>query len=110
MPSAAAIAGIGANGLRWRYEVRLSDLSKIVGEINDSGPDVRGEELARTLHGIAKRTRKFLELKGIEADFPALEALQWLEGFDVSDVDMEAVNEALNDLWDFFDYERILVR
>lgn len=81
-----------------------------MGQINDNGPEGREEELTTALRGIAARTRRFLRHRpNLEPDMSAEEALEWLENFDASQIDMDDVNAALGDLWDFFDYERALV-
>ncbi len=104
MTSAAAIAGIGANGLRWRYHIRLGSLAAKLGE-----PDnLTEEELAGIRDAIVKKVKDFCETDNLYADM-VNELIDDSENLEMVDLDVDEIREALNRLYDSFDFWRVCV-
>lgn len=102
----AALAGIKAHGHKWRHSIRLRDL---VDQLTNPDDLVVGD-VVRVMQAIAPRLHAFIESKPI-ADNTSL-VLQ-LEDFvdyclDAAD-DPDEARAILNDLYDIFDFQRILV-
>jgi len=104
--SAAAIAGIAANGLGWRKIIRLSDLVQTLCEQSDADDPDMGIVI-RAVHHIAKRTKAFMA-KRFPGDDSLDETLDEL--LDADGADLEEIHARLDEVWDFFDYERVLVK
>lgn len=120
MASQAAIEGVAANGLEWKSRgPRIRELCKRIGQARDGGitdPAV----IVRTAHDIASGIRKWVDRLPEEKK----EAFEWTNGehierikeVTVEDIDHDAEGEieeivyCLNEIFDTFDYERVLVR
>lgn len=121
--SEAAMAGIRDNGRGWKHRINgLKPLTETVARFNNqNGPENVGEaaELDGTLKTLARKVRTFVENEdGLEIDFRLEDALEWLEdSFAVEhlaetqdpEVYMEEVNYQLGQVWDWADYNRVLM-
>lgn len=121
--SEAAMAGIRDNGRGWRHQIRgLKPLTDQLARFNDQGgPEDPGDaaKLDGVLKAIAQKVRTFAENKdGLEIDYQLEDALEWLEdSFAVEhlaetqdpEVYMEEANYQLNQVWDWADYNRVLM-
>lgn len=100
--SAAAIEGIKDNGLRWRHEVRLSDLSDRLGREDD----LKVGDVASIQEQYVTRVRRFMmTAKLTPGEKAALELV--LSDLEDVDDDIDAIRFVLNELYDCFDYVRI---
>jgi hypothetical protein len=95
MASAAAIEGIGVNGLRWRARLSIKSIIPVV-------PNMADEDVEK----VALRIKARLDFLS-----QALEKY----GIDVPDFELDLVEtkehltDALTNLYDWADYERILI-
>lgn len=111
MASQSAIDGVSANGLKWKYQIRLNHFNEVLANANDNGvkdPDF----LKLTCKLIAKQVQQFLTRPDcpIKYNFEVEEAVEWLLDIDPTDPDvMEDINHAMNVIYDEFDYWRVLV-
>jgi hypothetical protein len=125
--SEAAIAGIGANGLGWRKEIH--GLKRLVDHmVSDEGPyeNRDADACEKLLHSIWEAFDNFLnrnpELREIvDRDFSFRDTLDWFrdenpsyefaeeEGAKAEDF-IENYKFRMNELYDFCDYHRILIK
>lgn len=119
--SEAAIAGIKANGHKWRYQMPRDYLQPEISKLAEFNNRIDGrddydqtivpcdesepvvEALRVKVEQWAQRSRT-LPHEALEAIQSALEELETIQ-----DCCMEEVNYGLNNLWDEFDYYRILI-
>lgn len=125
MASQAAIDGIAANGWAWKLRrPRIRELCKRIGELRDADSQ-DAKALVRTAHAIATEIDKWVSrLESGEQLSDFLQTFEWRHRYDIDTMheftvedaeayylDMiEEVVYALNNIYDTFDYERILVR
>lgn len=106
--SAAAMEGIQDNGHRWRASIRLGFGPALLGKLNDKrngGEEVDDAEVERLALKIVENLRSFAKRN---PDYSVLERrADNLEM--VADCGLEEVNCAMGELYDTFDYCRILV-
>lgn len=113
--SAAAMDGIRSNGHRWKMTITgLKRYTEVLGRANDAANegldyDRKANEVA--VQGIVKVVRAFAEneaaAKDVEMERDLLSNADDLEC--VEDDAIEEINWAMNQLYDSFDYHRILV-
>ena len=110
MTSAAAIEGLRANGLRWNRRFRIGLGPSLLGKYNDAAEtdspatDEQVEEAALKIvaavrafaKGVDEPERGDLERRADELEM-------------VADCGLDEVNFAMGELYDSFDYWRILV-
>jgi hypothetical protein len=110
--SQAAMDGIAANGHRWKHTIRgMKPHTEVLGKANDAngdGNDYDRAAVEKAVQSIVKITRSFADRTSDSnvADHLRLRAddLECVE-----DCDIEDINYAMNDLYDEFDFHRILV-
>lgn len=103
--SEAAMDGIRDNGNRWKYELRLSDLTQKLGAFEANAPEsevetVTSELIDRLRHHVGHHPDR-------PYSHPLILAVEDL--FSVADCGIEEVRFALTDIYDIFDYHRVLV-
>lgn len=99
-----ALAGIEVNGLRWRFEIRLSDLSDRLGDEDD----LKIGDCGTIRDAYVERIRRFLtssRCKLTEDEKLLLEAK--VDDLEMCDDDLDEVRYALTELYDVFDFQRI---
>lgn len=117
--SAAAIAGIRHNGNRWRYRMNglIKDECLKLGELNDRIGDrddgeqtiVSREESEPVVISLRTKVSKWLDRQRRMPDEIVTNVKCRLDDLEmVEDCGMGEINYALNDLFDEFDYWRIL--
>jgi len=101
MTSAAALAGISTNGHRWKHQIRLAHLSKQVGQ---------GDLTEQQIDAIRKETVKRVRLFLLTATFKEMvyEIESSIEELEVIDPDLEELRDSYTNLFDLFDYWRIV--
>lgn len=104
MASAAAIAGIQENGLRWKYEIKVRDLSEQLGKEDD----LKVGDVARIRDSYVIRLRRFTASAKRLTDYEKSRLEMCANDLDECDDDIEQVRDALNDLYDCFDFFRIV--
>lgn len=115
--SEAAMDGIRDNGHRWKHQITLRDLTQPLGDLNERYDDGAGEapkreETEPLVDKIVERVRAFVKQRferhgtddpiGIDLDRRADELEM------IADCDIEEINHAMGELYDSFDYWRIL--
>lgn len=105
--SSAAIAGISANGHRWKAEINMrGQVSRLGDEDSLKVGDVaaiRDSVIDRVKRFLASPASKFLDADDKYSFENALDDLE------MCDDDIDEVRGALNELYDLFDYHRICV-
>lgn len=108
--SAAAIEGIGANGLAWKARISLGEGVDELGAFNDQyeeGEDIDHAEVEKSALKIVERLKAIhekhdwardLDFKGLAGDLEA-----------VADDEIEAINYEMNRIYDVCDFNRILI-
>jgi hypothetical protein len=124
MTSQAAIDGIYVNGLAWQSSgPRISRLCKLIGEYNDRLPEDNDDasRLVETILAIGNAIDEwatgldtefredFLVRHGDDLDFLREISLEDMTS-DSFESTLSDVTDALNELYDTFDYHRILVK
>lgn len=100
--TASALEGIKDNGLRWRYQVRVGDLSNRLCREDD----LKVGDVAAIRDEYVKRVRAFMGVSKLsQADKDAIELV--LSDLEDVDDDIDAVRYCLDALYDCFDYMRI---
>lgn len=114
--SLAAMDGIRENGHRWKLTIRgLKPFTETLGKANDANNDGESYDhtvVEKAVQGIVEKVRKFCETKDVLAD-PRIEGELLSAAADlecVEDEDIEEINDAMGQLYDAFDYWRILVQ
>lgn len=103
--SEAALAGISANGHKWRYELSLSGLTTQIGDMDEATSE---EDIRTCVTAIVERVRRFLKKPGIDpAMIYTIEIA--VEGLEMADTDLEEARAAMGYLYDEFDFYRICV-
>jgi hypothetical protein len=99
----AALDGIAAHGLRWRYEIKLSDLTSRLGrdDIKVGDGETILAEIGRRLSAFVSRHARTLTQD--EAYIFTTHAEEIVE----VDDDLDEIKAALNRLYDDFDFHRI---
>ena len=103
MKSAAALEGISRHGLRWRYEIKMRDLTSRLGD-----EDIKVGDGERIMAEIGRRLSAFVSrhartLTENEAYTLTNHAEELPEVAD----DLDEIRAALNHLYDDFDFIRI---
>lgn len=101
MTSAAALAGIRHNGIRWMHQIRLAHLSRMIGE-----GDLTEAQITAICEETARRVRSFIETKD-DGDmlFELSTAADDLEEMEPT---LEELRDAYTRLYDLFDFWRIV--
>jgi hypothetical protein len=110
--SAAAMDGISANGHRWKYTIRgMKAHTEVLGRANDAfndGQPYDEKATEQAVQSIIKVVRAFADKTSDERlrddlrhDADDLEM--------VEDCEIEDINHEMNDLYDTFDFHRVLV-
>lgn len=104
--SEAAMSGISANGLRWKFNISFSTLTAKVGEWEE-GVTPTGE-IEKIRNAIVERVKVFLHHRSMGEDmrYDIEDAVEQLE---MVDPEVEEIRFALNRLYDQFDYHRVCV-
>lgn len=106
--SAAAMEGIQVNGHHWQRQIRLGYEPKKLGALNNAamaGETIDDKEVEAIAERIASNVRSFAKM---HPQFEHLE--QEAENLEmVADCGLEEVNAVMSDLYDAFDFNRILV-
>jgi hypothetical protein len=106
MMSEAAIAGIRHNGHKWLFEISLDGLPAKIGEWEEGVTSAEDIEKARA--GIITRVREFLQRPTINNDMR-----HYIENvivdLEMVDAEIEEVRYCLSDLYDQFDFYRVVV-
>jgi hypothetical protein len=105
MTSEAAIAGISAHGLRWRHRISLAGRADAIGEMDESTPESEIND-ART--AIVSRVKNFIIGFPENSDM-RVSVEDKLDDLETVDAELEEVRFALGELYDAFDYYRIVV-
>jgi hypothetical protein len=106
--SEACLAGIKANGLRWKHRIRLGQWPALLGKLNDQGDAVADDaEVERYAMKIVELVRAFVRRNAWAQETDLDRRADELEM--VADCGLGEVNFAMNELYDSFDYWRILV-
>lgn len=114
--SMAAMDGIRDNGHRWKLTITgLKPFTEVLGKANDLnniGKPYDQKTVEKAVQGIVAKVREFAETKDVLAD-PRIEGELLSAAADlecVEDEDIEEINDAMGQLYDAFDYWRILVQ
>lgn len=110
MATQASLDGIAAHGMRWRYHINLSQWTRAIGKLNDRDDEVSRDELEPLVNAIVAKVRRFAEIhrarEGMAYDLERrADELEML-----SDCEISEVNHFMGELYDSFDYWRILAR
>lgn len=108
--SEAAMGGIRANGHRWRHRINLGQWPAMLGKLNDAeeaGVEVDENEVERVTLEIVEAVRRCVAKSDWAAETDLGSRADDLEM--VADCGLEEVNCAMNELYDSFDYWRVLV-
>lgn len=117
----AALAGIRDHGLKWKHRLRAARHIKTISEIINKEDFTESEynPLQMAMIAFATSFEEFAKRKGIELDYSAEEAIEWLkeepvsaenlEFFDGTTGFIEELRHRLNEIYDFADYHRILI-
>ena len=115
--SAAALEGISANGLSWRHTISGAGAhSARFAELVDAGLDTpeRRAEAEACVEAIVSIFTRFSQRRPeLHTSCAFDDALEWLRENKIDDEPEAWVSETrafLNDLWDWADYWRVLVR
>lgn len=111
------MAGITANGRGWKLRIVLSPAPFEIGKLNtrlaEEGISPTREELEPLVEDIVRRVRSFSDARfrrNGDGDEIAREFAFLADDLEmVADCDIEEVNEALDFLYDAFDYWHVLV-
>ncbi|UTC28134.1 hypothetical protein GURKE_01030 [Brevundimonas phage vB_BpoS-Gurke] len=102
----AALAGIQEHGHRWRYSIRLRDL---VDQLKNLDELVVGD-VKRIINAVAPRLHDFIHKKDVAHDLALVDLLEdFIDYCHDAEDDPDEVKNILNDLYDIFDFNRILV-
>lgn len=106
--SEACLAGIRANGHRWKHTIGLGQWPALLGKLNDQR-DVGADdaEVERCALKIVALVRAFVDRRDWAKETDLARLADDLEM--VADCGLAEVNEAMGELYDSFDYWRILV-
>lgn len=110
MATEASIAGVAAHGLRWRHQIHLGNWPAQLGKLNDrasDGEDIDDAEVEKAALGIVAAVRATYEREGWAKDTDLDRRADDLEM--AADCGIEEVNFMMNELYDSFDYWRVLV-
>jgi hypothetical protein len=110
--SAAAMDGIAAHGHRWKRRINgLKPHTEVLGKANDANNEGQAydhDATEKAVQGIIKSVRSFAQSITDEAlQRDLLHDADDLEM--VEDCDIEDINHEMNDLYDTFDFHRVLV-
>jgi hypothetical protein len=110
--SQAAMDGIAANGHRWKYTIRgMKPHTEVLGRANDAyndGESYDEKATEKAVQSIVKIVRAFADNTSNERLRDDLrhdaDDLEMVEECEIEDINME-----MNDLYDTFDFHRVLV-
>lgn len=111
----AAMDGINANGHRWQHRITLAPYTAMLGKLNDrngDGDTPTREEIEPVVENIVAKVRSFAEarLRRDDNDQIGRDLASRADDLEcVSDCEIEEVNHAMNELYDSFDFWRVLV-
>ena len=106
----AAMSGIRDHGHRWKRRICLGQSPALLGRLNDAaadGEDVDDAEVERLALSIVESVRRACQDQDWPADIDLTQRADDLEG--ASDCGLDEVNYFMGELYDSFDYWRILV-
>jgi hypothetical protein len=103
--SQAAMAGITANGHRWKHQIRLSAHTAAMGDMTYDTPEAE-IEACRTK--IVTAARSFAETARNLSDAAKSGILTAVEDLEAVDADLDEVRGAMSTLYDQFDYYRVV--
>ena len=106
--SEVCMDGIKANGHRWKHTIRLGQWPALLGKLNDREGDVLESEVEPIAEKIVAIVRAYVERHTWAKETDLARRADELEM--VADCGLEEVNFAMNELYDSFDYWRILVQ
>lgn len=110
MPSRAALQGIKAHGLAWRFDIHLSGITKRLGDLDS----LRVGDITRIRDQLVSRLRWFVahqRAKGSPGGSLMLIDLEIrIDDLEMCEDDPDQFLDCLESLYDEFDYYRILVR
>lgn len=109
----AALDGIRVNGLRWKFNLRglIRPETEALGKINDLDSDgytCDDADVERHAKTIVDKLRQWVEKTTLLSDMAKLDLRHHIDNLDeVADCGIEEVNDAMNRIYDDFDYYRI---
>jgi hypothetical protein len=111
--SQAAMDGISANGHRWKSRINgLKPHTEVLGKANDANNDGEPydhDATEKAVQDIIKIVRSFADKLPDESSLKQ-DLLHDADDLEmVEDCDIEDINHEMNDLYDSFDFHRVLV-
>ena len=105
--SEAAMAGITANGHRWKFEISFNGAMSKVGDWQEGV--TWAEEIEIVRQAIVKRVRAFLNHRPSLDDDMRYDLETAVEDLEMVDPEVEEIRHCLTTLYDHFDYYRVCV-
>lgn len=103
----AALDGIAVNGLRWKHSIRLRDVMEPMKDADA----LKTGDVGRILDLVAKRVKAFASLPKVAGDTDLSYRLSnAVDDLETCDDCPEEARHVLNDLFDVFDFHRVLVQ
>jgi hypothetical protein len=103
---AAALAGVAANGHRWKYEIRIAAHASAIGEFDNTTSE---EDIERERTAIVTKTRAWLAgLTKPEENDIKHDIENKVDDLEMVDADLDEVRFSMNYLYDDFDFYRVV--
>lgn len=108
MMSQAAIDGISENGFRWRHRLSLRPMTTRLAALNERDGGTR-EEREPLVEKIVAIVRQFAKDNSLSNERMASDLIMRADELAcLADCDLEDINHGMNDLYDSFDFWRVL--
>lgn len=105
--SAAALAGIQANGHRWKYEIAISAHTSKIGSFDETTP---ADQISAERDAIVAKVKRWLDARTKPEENDMRNDIESkIIDLEMVDESVEEVRYALNDLFDEFDFYRVVV-